>query len=101
MIEVIAATALLMVTVAGFMTMAAANSGELVKEHRLDQSNYELTSKAAEGDGEATGRTLVVRFFVPESLLGEEGPDSLDETFRQYQVSGEDTGNTMTYYWHE
>ena len=64
LIEVIASTALLMVTATGFLMMTGANTGLLAKEHRLDQSNYRLSAMAEEGLGEATGAELVVEISM-------------------------------------
>ena len=89
LIEVIASTALLMVTATGFLMMTGANTGLLAKEHRLDQSNYRLSAMAEEGLGEATGAELVVEF----SMEGDSGyPDAgAEEIFYQYSVR-EDEG---------
>lgn len=55
MIEVITATALLAVTVSGFLMMSGANAALLAKEHRMGRMNYELSSMSGAGAGEATG----------------------------------------------
>ena len=46
LIEVIAATVLLVITASGFMAMTATNVKLLVKENRMERSNYELSSRA-------------------------------------------------------
>ena len=64
MIEVITATALLAVTVSGFLMMSGANAALRAKEHRMGRMNYELSSMSGAGAGEATGNTLVVEFYM-------------------------------------
>ena len=51
MIEVITATALLAVTVSGFLMMSGANAALLAKEHRMGRMNYELSSMSGAGAG--------------------------------------------------
>lgn len=100
MIEVIAATALLVVTASGFLMMAGANAGLLAREHRLDRSSYALSAMAAKGEGEPTGRSLTVEFTMEHSGLEDEA--QAIEQFDEYSVSEtwEDGGNTMTFYRH-
>ena len=47
MIEVITATALLAVTVSGFLMMSGANAALLAKEHRMGRMNYERERQQA------------------------------------------------------
>lgn len=103
LIEVIVATALLAVVCGGFLMMAAANASLLSKEYRLDRSNYELSARAAEGQGEAAGETLVVEFTLDGQDQGRYMEDSAKELFEKYEVSEtwEDTGNHITFYRHK
>lgn len=56
MIEVITATALLAVTVSGFLMMSGANAALLAKEHRMGRMNYELSSMSGAGATETIQR---------------------------------------------
>ena len=51
-----------MITASGFMAMTATNVKLLVKENRMERSNYELSSRACSGQGEPAGETLTVIF---------------------------------------
>lgn len=77
LIEIVVSTALLAVVCTGFLMMTAANAGQLSGEQRLEQSNYNLSALAGEGEG-------------------------VREIFEQYEIteSEEDTGNHMTFYRH-
>lgn len=101
MIEVITATALLVVMATGFLMMAGANAGLLAREHRLDRSNYELSAMAFEDKGEATGRSLVLEFSVEGSGASFDDYEA-EEVFDEYSVSEtwEGEGNSMTFYRH-
>ena len=85
LIEIVVSTALL----------AAANAGQLSGEQRLEQSNYNLSALAGEGEGEPTGETIAVEFGLEEE-------NGVREIFEQYEIteSEEDTGNHMTFYRH-
>ena len=99
-IEVITATALLAVTVSGFLMMSGANAGLLAKEHRMGRMNYELSSMSGAGAGEATGNTLVVEFYMEnESAFGDY---AAEESFDEFRVSAapEDLDSSMTFYRH-
>ena len=85
MIEVITATALLAVTVSGFLMMSGANAALLAKEHRMGRMNYELSSMSGAGAGEATGNTLVVEFYM-ENESGD-GDYTAVESFDEFRVS--------------
>ncbi len=93
LIEVIAATVLLVITASGFMAMTAANVNLLAKEHRIERSNYELSSLACEGEGKPTGETLTVVFSA-------DGGEEVEEIFEEYDVreEWEDMENSMTFY---
>lgn len=95
LIEVVASTALLAVVCTGFLMMAAANAGQISREQRLEQSNYDLSARAGEGEGEPTGETIAVEFSLEER-------EAVLEIFEQYEITepGEDTGNHMTFYRH-
>ena len=84
LIEIVVSTALLAVVCTGFLMMTAANAGQLSGEQRLEQSNYNLSALAGEGEGEPTGE------------------NGVREIFEQYEIteSEEDTGNHMTFYRH-
>lgn len=101
MIEVITATALLVVTAAGFLMMASANARLLAREHRLDRSNYGLSAMAFEDKGEATGRSLVLEFTMEGSGSGSDDYEA-EEVFDEYSVSEtwEEEVNSMTFYRH-
>lgn len=62
LIEIVVSTALLAVVCTGFLMMTAANAGQLSGEQRLEQSNYNLSALAGEGEGEPTGETIAVEF---------------------------------------
>lgn len=99
LIEVVVSTALLAVVCTGFLMMTAANAGQISREQRMEQSNYSLSARAGEGEGEPTGETIAVEFSLEEA-------DQVQEIFEQYEIteSGEDTGNYMgnhmTFYRH-
>ena len=73
----------------------AANAGQLSGEQRLEQSNYNISALAVEGEGEPTGETIAVEFGLEEG-------NGVREIFEQYEIteSEEDTGNHMTFYRH-
>lgn len=50
LIEIVVSTALLAVVCTGFLMMTAANAGQLSGEQRLEQSNYNLSALAGEGE---------------------------------------------------
>ena len=95
LIEIVVSTALLAVVCTGFLMMTAANAGQLAGEQRLEQSNYNLSALAVEGEGEPTGETIAVEFGLEEG-------NGVREIFEQYEIteSEEDTGNHMTFYRH-
>ena len=95
LIEIVVSTALLAVVCTGFLMMTAANAGQLCGEQRLEQSNYNLSALAGEGEGEPTGETIAVEFGLEEE-------NGVREIFEQYEIteSEEDTGNHMTFYRH-
>lgn len=95
LIEVVVSTALLAVVCTGFLMMTAANAGQLSREQRLEQSNYNLSAWAGEGEGGPTGETIAVEFSLKEG-------DEVREIFEQYEIteSEEDTGSHMTFYRH-
>ena len=88
LIEIVVSTALLAVVCTGFLMMTAANAGQLSGEQRLEQSNYNLSALAGEGEGEPTGETIAVEFGLEEE-------NGVREIFEQYEIteSEEDTGN--------
>ena len=47
LIEVVVSTALLAVVCTGFLMMTAANAGQMSREQRLEQSNYNLSARAS------------------------------------------------------
>lgn len=104
LIEVVVSTALLAVVCTGFLMMTAANAGQLSREQRLEQSNYSLSARAGEGEGDPTGETIAVEFSLEERgrNAGRYGDNQVREIFEQYEIteSGEDTGNHMTFYRH-
>ena len=57
LIEVVVSTALLAVVCTGFLMMTAANAGQMSREQRLEQSNYNLSARAGQGEGDPTGET--------------------------------------------
>ena len=95
LIEVVVSMALLTVVCTGFLMMTAANAGQLSREQRLEQSNYNLSALAGVGEGEPTGETIAVEFGLEEE-------NGVREIFEQYEIteSEEDTGNHMTFYRH-
>lgn len=96
LIEVVAATVLLVITASGFMMMIAANTKALAREQRIERSNYELSSLAQWSGGEPTGRVLTVEF------MWEAGGVAAEELFEECSVSEEweDMENSMTFYRH-
>ncbi len=58
LIEIVVSTALLAVVCTGFLMMMAANAGQLSGEQRLEQSNYNLSALAGEGEGEPPEKPL-------------------------------------------
>ena len=58
LIEIVVSTALLAVVCTGFLMMTAANAGQLSGEQRLEQSNYNLSALAGEGEGEPWEKPL-------------------------------------------
>lgn len=98
MIEVIASTALLAITISGFLMMAEANAGLLAKEHALSGSTYELCSMAAEGGGEKTGGVFEVEFYMEGASDHKE--TGVTEQFDEYQVSKDGRNGSMTFYRH-
>lgn len=100
LIEVIAATVLLVITASGFMMMTASNTRLLAKEHRIDSSNYELGAAAVSGEGAATGETLTVEFSLENEE--HEKDQNVIEVFEQYRVSetGDGWENFITFYRH-
>lgn len=95
LIEVVVSTALLAVVCTGFLMMTAANAGQMSREQRLEQSNYILSARAGQGEGDPTGETIAVEFSL-------DGTNQVREIFEQYEIteSGEDAGNHMTFYRH-
>lgn len=95
LIEVIAATTLLVITASGFMAMTASNAKLLAKEYRIERSSYEISSMAYSGEGEATGETLAVIFTVDDGSSKE-----VEEIFEEYSASEEwkDMENSMMFY---
>lgn len=102
LIEVVVATALLAVVCTGFLTMTAANGSLLTREHRLDRSNYDLSARAGDGQGEITGEVLTVEFTVDRENEGRYQADQVEEIFEQYEISEtwEDMDNRMVFYRH-
>lgn len=117
LIEVVASAALLTIAATGFLMMEGANSGLLVKEQRLDQSNYRIGAMAEEGVGERPGEILSVSFTPEEGFNFPSG--EVREVFDQYIVrdrgdkgksqdgdtdmqeeNGETAGNFITVYRH-
>ena len=64
LIEVVVSTALLAVVCTGFLMMTAANAGQMSREQRLEQSNYILSARAGQGEGDPTGETIAVEFSL-------------------------------------
>ena len=99
MIEVVVSTALLIVTVSGFLMMTGYNTSLLARDRKLDRSNYHLSAMAAEGEGETTGRNFTVEFTMEDSNGSEV---QVEEIFDEYSVSGTwgETESSMTFYRH-
>lgn len=97
LIEVIAATVLLVITASGFMAMTATNVKLLAKENRIERSNYELSAQACSGQGEPAGETLTVIFNADDGRSKD-----VEEIFEKYSVSEawEDMENSMDFYRH-
>lgn len=58
LIEVVVSTALLAVVCTGFLMMTAANAGQMSREQRLEQSNYNLSARAGQGEETLPGKPL-------------------------------------------
>ena len=58
LIEVVVSTALLAVVCTGFLMMTAANAGQMSREQRLEQSNYNLSARPGKERGNPTGKTI-------------------------------------------
>ena len=87
LIEVVVSTALLAVVCTGFLMMTAANAGQMSREQRLEQSNYNLSARAGQGEGDPTGETLAVECSL-------EGPNQVRDICAQYEFRdwGADAG---------
>ncbi len=93
LIEVIVSVALIALISTGFLHMMAVNAELLSREYRLDQSSYELSALAGQGEGSAGEKSVAVEFRLDSG-------ETLEEYFREYIVEkgGE---NRITYYRHE
>lgn len=104
LIEVVVSITLIALISTGFMTMAAGSASLISREYELDRLSYQLSERAAGGQGQATGAEVTVHFELEgtEPCGGSYTVSSAEESFLEYIVScrGTEVSSHITFYRH-